>query len=51
MHMYTYNYYFAVPGNITGVAVMCEEMDQIHQCTVQWDVSDYHVRICMFIVT
>ena len=25
---------------------MCEEMDQVHQCTVQWDVSDYHVYVC-----
>ena len=36
-----------VPGNITGVMLMCEVMDQINQCTVQWDVS--FTYLCMYV--
>ena len=33
-------YFSTVPDRVTGVMLMCEVMDQINQCTVQWDVSD-----------
>ena len=38
-----------VPGNTTGVVLMCEVMDQINQCTVQWDVS--FTYLCMYVCT
>ena len=30
-----------VPGNVTGVMLICEVIDQDNQCTVEWNVSDY----------
>ena len=32
-----------VPGNVTGVMLMCvvDDLERTNQCTVDWDVSDY----------
>ena len=28
-----------VPANVTGILLTCEVMDQINQCTMEWNVS------------
>ena len=33
-----YVYYFTVPDNITEVMLMCEVLNQINQCIVEWEV-------------
>ena len=49
MHILYMTFCSTVPGSITGVMLMCEVMDQINQCTVQWDVS--FTYLCMYVRT